>query len=89
MTECPNPWILFRTIPPESPGDAVSLEFPKSGSRYLRLHSSGFETREEALLFAESHGLRPETLPFEPSLLHLRNTGEAVPFSPREEEETR
>ena len=84
-----EPWVLFKALPRNLANSeyVLTLEFPKSGSRYLQM-SSEFKTREEALLFAESLGLKPEVLPFEPDLGHLRKTGDLIPLGSDSSRET-
>ena len=68
-------WAVFTA---KSPPD----DFPFS--RLLDLDILGtFPTREEALLFAESLGLDPKVVPFDPDYSELMATGRIVPF-PRE-----
>ena len=71
-------WGIFRVRHPLSDDYSTSVEFIGSDTGWSRF----FETREEVLLFAESLGLKPEVLPFEPDLFDLVSGGELRPWKP-------
>ena len=74
VTQQRRMWGIFKTLP--CGHDGIKVDFVGSDTGWSRF----FETLKEVFLFAESLGLKPEVLPFDPDFSHLARKGELRPW---------